>query len=589
MRSVLCFFLVLGICQFGFAQRRILDSLRMQLVNAKNEDTSRVLALSDLADYFGFVQFDSSLSYSTQAFNLSKKLKYLFGRFRAYRSKFFAFNCYGNYPMALDAALNLQKISDEFPPKAIPIGVLSGPYYFTGVLYRQMQDYPNANAQLHQAIHLFRENKQPLSECYYAFSHLGLLYASLNQMDSALWYAQKGYDLGLQTRGFKRYFSLAIGALGNIHMRLHHYKLAEELFRQGISQSSESENIYFQARNYNNLAGVFFQENIRDSCIYYARIGLQLCRDHNFGEFTLDASTLLTRSYELEGKSDSTLKYMRIMLAAKDSVFSQSKGQQFRQFAFDEIQRVQRINADKERYQTRIKLYIMVSVMVVFLLLAFILYRNNLQKQKAKTKIEKAYADLKATQIQLIQSEKMASLGELTAGIAHEIQNPLNFVNNFSEVNNELLAEMKDEIEKGNLDEVKSIANDVMENQEKINHHGKRADAIVKGMLQHSRTSTGQKESIDINALCDEYLRLAYHGLRAKDKLFNAEIKTDFDSSIGRINIVPQDIGRVILNLINNAFYAVRLTPKGGCRDASYEQQPTVMAEEQKKKVIRLK
>ena len=186
----------------------------------KTEDTSRVLALSDLADYFGFVQFDSSLSYSTRAFELSKKLKYLSGRFRAYRSKFFAFNCSGNYPMALDAALNLQKISDQFPPKAVPIGVLTGPYYFTGVLYRQMEDYPRANAQLHQAIHLFRENKQPLSECFYAFSHLGLLYASLNQMDSALWYAQKGYDLGLQTKAFKKYFSLAIGALGNIHVAL---------------------------------------------------------------------------------------------------------------------------------------------------------------------------------------------------------------------------------------------------------------------------------------------------------------------------------------------------------------------------------
>ena len=151
----------------------------------------------------------------------------------------------------------------------------------------------------------------------------------------------------------------------------------------------------------------------------------------------------------------------------------------------------------------------------------------------------------------------MASLGELTAGIAHEIQNPLNFVNNFSEVNKELIEEMKDEIEKGNLEEVNAIANDVKENEEKINHHGKRADAIVKGMLQHSRSSSGVKEPTDINTLADEYLRLAYHGLRAKDKSFNATLKTDFDESIGNINIIPQDIGRVILNLINNAFYAV--------------------------------
>jgi two-component system NtrC family sensor kinase len=171
--------------------------------------------------------------------------------------------------------------------------------------------------------------------------------------------------------------------------------------------------------------------------------------------------------------------------------------------------------------------------------------------------IRQTLENLKSTQSQLIQSEKMASLGELTAGIAHEIQNPLNFVNNFSEVNMELLAELKDEIINGNLDEVNAIADDVIGNEEKINHHGKRADAIVKGMLQHSQSSGGVKEPTAINALVDEYLRLAYHGLRAKDKGFNASFKTQLDETIGMVNIQPQEIGRVILNLINNAFYAV--------------------------------
>jgi signal transduction histidine kinase len=183
-----------------------------------------------------------------------------------------------------------------------------------------------------------------------------------------------------------------------------------------------------------------------------------------------------------------------------------------------------------------------------------------------------AYQELKSTQAQLIQSEKMASLGELTAGIAHEIQNPLNFVNNFSEVNNELIDEMKDDLAKGNIEEAKLIADNIKQNLDKINHHGKRADAIVKGMLQHSRSSSNQKEPTNINALADEYLRLAYHGLRAKDKTFNAFMKTDFDESIEKINIVPQDIGRVILNLITNAFYAVTEKKRSGIEN--YE--PTV-------------
>jgi len=191
-----------------------------------------------------------------------------------------------------------------------------------------------------------------------------------------------------------------------------------------------------------------------------------------------------------------------------------------------------------------------------------------MQKKEIQDTLEK----LKSTQAQLIQSEKMASLGELTAGIAHEIQNPLNFVNNFSDVNKELLVEMKGEMEKGNLNDANEIANDIITNEEKINHHGKRADAIVKGMLQHSRSSSGLKEPTDINALCDEYLRLSYHGLRAKDKSFNAAMKTDFDESIGNINIIPQDIGRVVLNLINNAFYAVEEKKKSGIEN--YE--PTV-------------
>jgi two-component system, NtrC family, sensor kinase len=203
-------------------------------------------------------------------------------------------------------------------------------------------------------------------------------------------------------------------------------------------------------------------------------------------------------------------------------------------------------------------------LLLAILLVAVIQWRNSNEKKKAnvllqlqKDKVEAALTELKSTQSLLIQSEKMASLGELTAGIAHEIQNPLNFVNNFSEVNNELLAEMKDEMNDGNMEDVKSILGNITENEQKILHHGRRADAIVKGMLLHSRASTGQKESTDINALADEYLRLSYQGLRAKDKSLNASLETDFDPAIGKINIIPQDIGRVLLNLYNNAFYAV--------------------------------
>ena len=222
------------------------------------------------------------------------------------------------------------------------------------------------------------------------------------------------------------------------------------------------------------------------------------------------------------------------------------------------------LKEQKDEFQNKIKTRALLSGLVLILIIAVALFRNSRTRKKAyqllskqRNELQSTLADLKNTQKQLIHAEKMASLGELTAGIAHEIQNPLNFVNNFSEVNAELIAELKEEIEKGDKKEAMAIADDIAGNEEKISHHGKRADGIVKGMLQHSRASADKKEPTDINVLADEYLRLSYHGLRAKNKSFNADFKTDFDPELPKINVIPQDIGRVLLNLINNAFFAV--------------------------------
>jgi two-component system NtrC family sensor kinase len=256
------------------------------------------------------------------------------------------------------------------------------------------------------------------------------------------------------------------------------------------------------------------------------------------------------------------------------------------QYDFDKKEAVAKAEQEKKDADTkraRNTQYFVIASLGILILAVFIIaliqFRNNKHKQKAnlllqqqKEKVESTLTELRSTQSQLIQSEKMASLGELTAGIAHEIQNPLNFVNNFSDVNKELLAELKEEIQKGNVDGANEIANDIIANEERISHHGNRADAIVKGMLQHSQSGTGIKEPADINKLADEYLRLAYHGLRGKDSSFDTAMKTDFDESIGKINIIPQDIGRVLLNLYNNAFYAVNEKKKTA--DSGYE--PTI-------------
>ena len=315
-----------------------------------------------------------------------------------------------------------------------------------------------------------------------------------------------------------------------------------------------------------HIANCYYQEKEYRPALQYATVCHNTASPNDL-RLGLKVNLLLADIYEVLGKKDSAYKYLRryqdLLIASRklentrqifelqiNSIVRDSKEQ------ISQLEQEGLLKEQKNKNQ-RLLIFSTIGALLSTLLILFILYRNNKSKQKTNTVLEQTLSNLKSAQFQLVQSEKMASLGELTAGIAHEIQNPLNFVNNFSEVNSELIAEMKQEIDKGNLQEVKSIAASIDENEQKIIVHGKRADAIVKNMLQHSRSSSGAKEPTDINALCNEYLRLSYHGLRAKDKSFNAIMKTDFDESIGKINIVPQEIGRVVLNLINNAFYAV--------------------------------
>ncbi len=252
-----------------------------------------------------------------------------------------------------------------------------------------------------------------------------------------------------------------------------------------------------------------------------------------------------------------------------ERLFNSKQAQQFQNIDFDAQQKQQELQAAKEDYEDRMQKNLLLAGLAVFVIAAVFLWRSNRLRKKSNAILKRqnheiaiAMDNLKKTQAQLIQAEKMASLGALTTGIAHEIQNPLNFVTNFSELNSELIIELVQEIEKGNAGAALTIAKDLKDNEEKINTQGKRADGIVKSMLQHSRISKGVKEPTDINKLADEHLRLAYHGWKAKDKTFHVVVTTRFDESLGKMNIIPQDIGRVLLNLVNNAFYAVDLKRK---------------------------
>jgi len=590
MKKVSFILMVLLHISLAHGQKNIVDSLQRQIQITTN-DTTKVNLLNSLGYYLTFIRQDSSIFYLGQSIELSEKINYPYGSYLGYVTLAFVLNTASNYPKAMEMALKSLKIAEQLTTNR-QSGMAESYAEMAQINWRTGRGYDTiALNENHRAIQLYENAEVSIEKMRFSFlpfMHIANIYLKWNKLDSALFYAKKSYDVSLHySVSDKLALSVPASALARVYEERGNYKLAREYYQLGMENDKKYNAPLLQARLFNNFARFLKKTGQLDSCIYYAAMALELCRNHTFGEHATDAAGLLAQTYEFLRKPDSALKYLKIMVAAKDTIFSQSKLQQFQLLNFDEVQRQKDINTAKEKYRNQIRFYALIGATGIFLLLTVFLYRNNRNKQHAnkvlesqkkeidqqRAKAEKALQDLKYTQSQLIQSEKMASLGELTAGIAHEIQNPLNFVNNFSEVNKELLVELKEEIEKGNFDEVTTLANDVIDNQEKINHHGKRADAIVKGMLQHSRTSSGQKQPTDINVLADEYLRLSYHGLRAKDKSFNATMKTYFDEAIDNINIVPQEIGRVILNLITNAFYTVSEKKK----QAGDNYEPTVI------------
>ncbi len=573
-RLLFCTSLMLLFC-YSSAQPEYEDSLQQALSVAKN-DTTRALIYSSLSRYFSIVQLDSGLYYAQKVVQLSRKANYKYGEALGYYNIAGSLDKQGSYPKALENAFKCLAVAEQL--KYSKLYMISLAYQEIGILNKLNGDNQRAIVYLKYSVKLGEQSgrgNEILSRC---FAQIANAYLGLNQLDSALFYARNAYN-----SPNTQYLSLSTSMIGNVYERLNNYPLAEKYYREAIQTAKQYNSLNFLARAYYNLGVLFNKVGRIDTSVYYAKECLMLSLSRKFYLFAMDASALLTKAYESQHNTDSALKYMKTVLVMKDSVFNQANMQQFQNIAFNEEQRREQLQAVEERYQNQMRIYILVTGLIIVLLLALVLYRNNKQKQKAnlllqqqKEKVESTLQELKSTQAQLIQSEKMASLGQLTAGIAHEIQNPLNFVNNFSEINTELITELKEEIEKGDLEEVKAIASDIEENEQKIIHHGKRADSIVKGMLQHSRASTGKKELTDVNVLADECLRLSYHGMRAKDKEFNATINTDFDEGIGKINVVPQDISRVLLNLLNNAFYAVDEKKKEAPTLKGENYEPTV-------------
>jgi len=526
------------------------DSLKYELVIAKN-DTSRVLIMADLASAYNGFYPDTVNFYGKEALKLAERINFSRGKARALITLGLGVQLEGDYPKSFDYLYRGLKISEDrnyVLETAICYSSIGNAYWFLG-------DYTKAVDIAKKSQNIFKTilNRPGVRE-WMLFNVLLLGQSYLEyQLDSSYTYLYQYYAATMQD---KFWHPVALYNLSDCLFRRGDHKSAFNYAREGIAGAIENGDNLTEAEACATISGFFNKIQERDSAIYYASEGLRAANSIAYGLGVYKNSKLLSEAYEQLNVKEA-LHFRKMYDSVNESMYGVKKVQDLQKTLAEEQHRQQQIQQEQIEKENRLKQYAFIGGLLVMVLIASILYRNNRQKQKVNKVLETTLTNLKSTQAQLIQSEKMASLGELTAGIAHEIQNPLNFVNNFSEVSNELIDEMKEEFIKGEREQGFAIADDIKQNLEKISHHGKRADAIVKGMLQHSQSGSGVKEPTDINALADEYLRLAYHGLRAKDKSFNATLKTDFQESMGDVNIVPRDIGRVLLNLCNNAFYAV--------------------------------
>ena len=565
---------------FANAQQNIIDSLRHELSTAQS-DTAKFSILDSLAIYYLYftTKQDSAFVYINEtinnAFPLDDKSHLILG----YARMGLYFDFTANYKSALAISLKGVKLSQQYN---IPY-YLSALYYNIAFLYIPFRNFDTELKYAYEGELYLKDSKDPyFDQRVNIFTTIGDAYVEKKIYDSAFYYFKKAHSIALHSKDATAK-DVSLWYLGEYYLYIKNYAKADSIFSAGTIQCKKN-NDYSWLESYPYfLAKSLIEQNKIHEAIPIAHSAMIDAQAINDKSITSLSAKLLYNCYDKLGLQDSALHYLKLSDSINSTILSSDINNQIQEISFTEQLNKKEEQANQilenEKNRNKIITYVFFTALGFFLLIVAIQWRNNSQRKKTNTllqqqkqEIQNTLTDLKSTQSQLIQSEKMASLGELTAGIAHEIQNPLNFVNNFSEVNKELLAEMKDEMDKGNMDDAKEIANDVIGNEEKINHHGKRADAIVKGMLQHSRSSSGVKEPTDINVLADEYLRLAYHGLRAKDKSFNATMKTDFDETFGKINIIPQDIGRVLLNLFNNAFYSINEKKKN--IDEGYE--PTI-------------
>ncbi|MEP5103747.1 MAG: ATP-binding protein [Ekhidna sp.] len=560
MIRVVSLIIILFSCSFSSSAQVPADQLSLikKKFSESNHDSTKLRLSTAIATGYRFSNIDSSLHYYNTALAIAEKLNstnqkaYLLSLIGA------VFLENGKLPESLAYQFEALRIGEELRDTVVTSNALNR----IGNVYMELADY-------RRAIEYYELSKAQFwatgdTGMYHnEISNIGNIYSLMNQPDSALYYQKIVYKASLSaTDRYDYTFTEIMFRYGNAFKLKQSLDSALFYYQRAIQEAQFDNDLRNLAMSYYSIAELYLELQMTDSALNYAQNAILTAEKISFKKIIRESALLISSVFKERKNYEDAYSYLIMANEVQEDIAGTKKLQELQQIILDEQERNKEENIQRIANQSRNRQLALLTGSSILVLIGLILFRNNRQKQKANRALKESISKLKSTQTKLIHSEKMASLGELTAGIAHEIQNPLNFVNNFSELNKELVDELKDAVAKNDQEEIQAILDDLHENETKIAHHGKRAEEIVKSMLQHSRTGNDEKELTDINQLADEYLRLAYHGLRAKDKSFNADFKTELDPSLPTINIIPQDIGRVLLNLINNAFQAVRETEK---------------------------
>ncbi|MEP0985231.1 ATP-binding protein [Ekhidna sp.] len=560
MIRVVSLIIILFSCSFSSSAQVPADQLSLikKKFSESNHDSTKLRLSTAIATGYRFSNIDSSLHYYNTALAIAEKLNstnqkaYLLSLIGA------VFLENGKLPESLAYQFEALRIGEELRDTVVTSNALNR----IGNVYMELADY-------RRAIEYYELSKAQFwatgdTGMYHnEISNIGNIYSLMNQPDSALYYQKIVYKASLSaTDRYDYTFPEIMFRYGNAFKLKQSLDSALFYYQRAIQEAQFDNDLRNLAMSYYSIAELYLELQMTDSALNYAQNAILTAEKISFKKIIRESALLISSVFKERKNYEDAYSYLIMANEVQEDIAGTKKLQELQQIILDEQERNKEENIQRIANQSRNRQLALLTGSSILVLIGLILFRNNRQKQKANRALKESISKLKSTQTKLIHSEKMASLGELTAGIAHEIQNPLNFVNNFSELNKELVDELKDAVAKNDQEEIQAILDDLHENETKIAHHGKRAEEIVKSMLQHSRTGNDEKELTDINQLADEYLRLAYHGLRAKDKSFNADFKTELDPSLPTINIIPQDIGRVLLNLINNAFQAVRETEK---------------------------